>query len=156
MRRDAALACGGFDEALWYTADWDLYLKLVERGDVLYLDEALAAFRLHGSSMTVSGSSNRADFADQMGRVLDRHLTPAPVAVRARVERMARASAAVNVALAELAGGRLAAGWTILAQLGWLGPVGLARYWSWSRLGERIASRLRAGLAQPLRRPGRA
>jgi GT2 family glycosyltransferase len=156
MRRDAALDCGGFDEALWYTADWDLYLKLVELGDVLYVDDPLAAFRLHGSSMTVSGSSDRRDFADQIDRVLERHLPLAPALVRARVERIARASAEVNVALAQLAGGRLGAAWTILARLGRLGPVSLLRYWSWSRLGERVASRLKAGLARPLRRPGRA
>ena len=33
--RQAWQACGGLDDALWYTADWDLYLKLGQLGDVL-------------------------------------------------------------------------------------------------------------------------
>src|ERR1700678_3150389 len=34
FRKDAWLACGGLDESLWYTADWDIWLKLAASGPV--------------------------------------------------------------------------------------------------------------------------
>ena len=44
VRRDAWIAVGGLDPALWYTADWDLWLKLARNGPV-----RLHAERLNGS-----------------------------------------------------------------------------------------------------------
>ncbi len=38
FRRDAWLSCGGLDENLWYTADWDIWLKLAACGSVYYHD----------------------------------------------------------------------------------------------------------------------
>ena len=56
FRKDAWLACGGLDEALWYTADWDIWLKLGSLGPALYHDSVTTAFRVHGGSLTMSGS----------------------------------------------------------------------------------------------------
>src|SRR5262249_923905 len=36
IRRDVFLAVGGIDETLWYTGDWDLYLKLAAAGPFAY------------------------------------------------------------------------------------------------------------------------
>jgi hypothetical protein len=47
IRRDAFLSVGGLDNALWYTADWDLYLKLAAIGSVYYHSSPLACFRVH-------------------------------------------------------------------------------------------------------------
>ncbi len=146
-RRDAWLACGGLDLDLWYTADWDIWLKLARHGPVHYHDRVTAAFRVHGQSLTVSGSRDPADFEAQMKTVLDRHLGQLAPSRSAPVGRAARASIRINGALAAASAGNLAAvgraGVALLA----LGPVGLYRYLRDSRLAERVVPRLRAKLS---------
>lgn len=138
-------ACGGIDGALWYTADWDLWLKLASVGPVIYHKEITTGFRVHGGSLTVKGSRDIADFTCQMETVLNRHLPSFQGCSRA-VERAARASIKMNVALAAAAAGHtrhmVGAGMALLA----LGPVGIAAYLRDSRLVERIAPRLKAQL----------
>lgn len=98
FRKDAWLACGGLDEKLWYTADWDIWLKLAASGPVYYHDSVTTGFRIHGGSLTVAGSRDVADFAQQMQIVLDRHL-PSFCDSSKSVERAGRASIAINTAL---------------------------------------------------------
>jgi hypothetical protein len=143
FRRDAWLACGGLDTDLWYTADWDMWLKLAARGPVRYHDEPTIGFRVHGDSLTISGSRDIADFESQMRTVLERHLE-AYAGNRIEVARAARASIAVNCALALASQGDhsrlVAAAHTVLR----LGPRGAHRYLRDSRIMERIFSRVRA------------
>src|SRR5712692_6260020 len=97
MRRDAYLAVGGMDKELWYTADCDLYLKILVTGDVYYHNDALACYRIHGSSLTTSGSRSLGEFRDQMQTVVDRHI--GRLARRQRQTlRLAAASIEINVA----------------------------------------------------------
>jgi glycosyltransferase involved in cell wall biosynthesis len=146
IRRDAFLAVGGMDEALWYTSDWDLYLKLADAGPVTYDGTARACFRVHGSSQTVVGSRG-ADFVNQLQRVLDRHGPHVPAAHRAAVLRAARASIMVNKALAAANNGHAGdLGGALLALAG-LGPVGLRRYLRDSRIVERTLPRLKVRFA---------
>lgn len=146
FRRSAWLDCGGMDEQLWYTPDWDMWVKLASAGPVIYHDEMTTSFRLHGSSLTVSGSRDAADFRAQMEMVLDRHLERIPVSRRKRIERLARASIDVNVSLAAASTGSAAALASAAGNLLSLGPIGMRRYLRDSRLGERALSRLRARL----------
>lgn len=144
FRRSAWLASGGMDEQLWYTSDWDIWAKLSSLGDVVYHNELTTAFRVHSSSLTVTGSRNAAEFREQMEMVVERHLHRIPVHRRRKVERAARASININVSLAAASAGNVkefvnAAG-SILA----LGPMGLGPYLRNSRLCERVVPRLRA------------
>ena len=146
FRRDAWQSCGGMDEALWYTADWDLWLKLAGAGPVRYHETSTTAFRVHGSSLTVTGSRDLDEFEKQMRVVFERHASRIPQPRRA-VENAARASIRVNVALAAASGGSGAAlaraCWQILS----LGPSGACRYLKNSRLIDRVLPRVRARLA---------
>ena len=63
FRKDAWLASGGMDEALWYTGDWDIWLKLAAGGPVRYHNTVTTAFRIHGGSQTVTASRDLVDFA---------------------------------------------------------------------------------------------
>jgi len=150
FRRDAWLACNGLDVDLWYTADWDLWLKLASRGPVHYHDLVTAGFRIHGSSLTMTGSRDPADFESQMRIVLDRHVGRLAPARSAPVGRAAHASIKVNVALAAASGGGFGALGKALVQLFLLGPRGLHRYLRDSRLFERVVPRLRAKLSGAL------
>src|SRR5258708_5158994 len=99
FRKDAWLGCGGLDEKLWYTADWDIWLKLAQLGPVYYHDIATIGFRIHAGSLTVTGSRDLAVFEQQMKLVLDRHLLNLG-GERKDLARVASASIAVNTALA--------------------------------------------------------
>jgi len=158
FERRAAEELGGLDEDLWYTADWDLWLRLAGRGAAAYRARPLVGFRVHAGSQTVARSRTAAEFREQHQVVFQRHLAgwrsraPSPRAVR-RVETAAQASMAVNVALsAVLHGQPWPRGGTLLA-LARLGPFGLVRYLRDSRIHERVAARLRARIAGKGRGP---
>jgi glycosyltransferase involved in cell wall biosynthesis len=145
FRRDAWLKCGGLDESLWYTADWDIWLKLAALGPVYYHDSVTVGFRIHGASLTVTGSRDAGDFAQQMRVVLDRHLDTLGGGSR-DVERAARASIIVNTALAAASTGGVGSLLRALVRVLGLGPSGIRRYWRDSRILERVAPRIRAKL----------
>jgi Glycosyl transferase family 2 len=142
FRKDAWLASGGLDEALWYTADWDIWLKLARSGAVYYHEELTVGFRIHPGSLTISGSRNAADFGSQMRAVLSRHLLLNPTS--SRVERVARASIAVNIALAAAASGNLRKLFPAVYEVLRLGPRGAIQYMATSRILDRLLPRLRA------------
>jgi hypothetical protein len=149
FRRGLALECGGLDESLWYTADWDFWLKLAAVTDTVYLPGALAMFRLHPASQTTTRSRSLDEFREQMRTVRERHGSrwPAPdAATRASVERTARAAIEVNVALAALYHRVPVEIGRLLAALGVLRPSDWWRLARDSRLHERAVARLRAGL----------
>jgi glycosyltransferase involved in cell wall biosynthesis len=144
IKRDAYLGAGGMEAALWYTADWNLYLKLALSGPVHYHAEPLTCFRVHGSSLTMSGSRNTNDFRDQMQEVLDRYADRLRPQHRKAVLRAARASVNINAALASAKNGKPAALISAFISIFGLGPTGMWRYFRDSRLIERVAPRLRA------------
>lgn len=144
IRRDAWLACGGLDLDLWYTGDWDLWIKLALHGEVLYHDIVTAAFRIHGSSATTTGSREAGNFEAQHRIVVERHIAAIPASRRAQVRQLADVSIAVNTALADAANGRSRALGEALMSVLRLGPVGAGRYIHRSRIIERVLPRLRA------------
>jgi hypothetical protein len=133
------------DENLWYTADWDMWLKLAARGPIYYHNCVTVGYRIHGGSLTVTGSHDTAAFTQQMQIVLDRHLTKIGGRSKA-IERAARASIAVNTALALASAGNLTNLWRAALEVVRLGPVGISRYLRDSRIVERVAPRVRAKL----------
>jgi len=145
FRRDAWRACGGLDENLWYTADWDIWLKLAACGPVYYHNGLTVGFRIHQGSLTVAGSHDTAGFKQQMQTVLDRHLTKIGGRSKA-IERAARASIAVNTALSSASAGNITDLWRAAFEVARLGPVGISRYLRDSRIVERVAPRVRAKL----------
>jgi GT2 family glycosyltransferase len=144
FRRDAWIGCGGVDETLWYTADWDLWLKLAALGPVCYRDTVTVGFRIHPGSLTATGSLDAVDFRRQLDTVLARHLCKVALASRRGIERVAQVSIAVNVGLASAARGRYRALLAAVFAALCLGPVGMWRYWRDSRIVERVLPRLRA------------
>ena len=142
-RRDAWLKLGGLDESLWYTADWDFWLKLGANGSVIYHDVETTAFRVHGSSLTATGSRNAAAFEQQMLAVLERHQIADP-----STQKMARASIAVNVCLAAVRSGEYDRFPGMIRQLLALGPRGILGYLRYSRILQRVTGRLRANMKE--------
>jgi Glycosyl transferase family 2 len=143
FRRDAWSASGGLDESLWYTADWDLWLKLAAAGAVQYHPEITSGFRIHGGSLTMTGSRNSAELEQQMRTVLERYL-PRLKTRSQDLERAARASIAVNLALAAAAAGNPRGLWGALGSVLRLTPAALRRFLRDSRLLERVRPRVLA------------
>lgn len=148
IRRDAYLTVGGLDEALWYTADWDLYLKIASVGKIHYHSMPLACFRVHSNSLTVTGSRDIDDFRKQHSIVVDRHFEKLAPDCRRSVLPISQASIEVNVALAAAIAGNFSGIARALRSMIFLGPAGIARYLSYSRIIDRVIPRLRAIVAR--------
>jgi hypothetical protein len=149
IRRDAYLKAGGLDKQLWYTADWDLYLKILAIGAVYYHADVLACYRIHENSLTTSGSRSLGEFRSQMETVVDRHIGRLGERQQ-ETFRMAMTSIAVNVALAAASRGKPALLIKAIGNLLALGPRGIVRYVHRSRIIERTCPRLRARIAGAL------
>jgi hypothetical protein len=68
FRRDAYLAVGGLDPALHYCMDYDLWIRLGQRYQVLYLTRLLAQVRIYGETKTATGGLTRLDEIERMIR----------------------------------------------------------------------------------------
>jgi GT2 family glycosyltransferase len=148
FRRELARRVGNLREDLWYTADWDYWLKLAETGRVAYINRPLSGFRLHPQSQTV----RRTQHAEPFRRQLEDVLLPRLAAWEPRfgrdppVRAAACFSVELNVALAGAAHGQRASWQALLTQFLKLGPQGWWLFLRDSRILERVSARLRAGL----------
>lgn len=52
LRRSAILRTGEFDANLWYTIDWDYWIRILEEGNAYYIDKPYSGFRISASSAT--------------------------------------------------------------------------------------------------------
>lgn len=135
---------GYLDEGLWYTADWDLWLKIVTRVPTYYIPRFLGGFRVHPNSITATRSARICEFRYQLETVLDRHLPSLEIKPnRATVVRAARLSVEVNVALADIAHGHLRSMLPLAGRLLTSSPSVLWTYFRDSRVGDRLAARLK-------------
>jgi glycosyltransferase involved in cell wall biosynthesis len=141
FKRTAAIEIGGLNDQLWYTADWDFWLKLAALGDTCYIPKPLAAFRVHGDSQTIRRSSSVAEFRQQMRSVVDKHLS---LKSSREVSKVAFFSTEVNTTLAAMVHGESTNLLKLALDFVLLGPTGWWRYWQDSRIQERISARLKA------------
>ena len=75
MRRDAALAVGGFREPFRIGEDLDLFLRLGERGKLANLDQALYFYRHHLSSTSSQLGTQWLSYRDQILALADERRT---------------------------------------------------------------------------------
>jgi GT2 family glycosyltransferase len=147
FRREAALQVGGLQENLWYTADWDFWLKLAGGCRTVFLPQPLACFRIHPQSQTIRRSSRRDDFYRQLEVVLEKHLGPGDARrFDQEVGEVARFSASVNTFLAASVHGDRSEWLRLGVRFLSLGPSGWHRFLRDSRIKDRVWARLRAGL----------
>lgn len=148
VRRELALGVGGFNEKLWFTADWDLWLRCGAESDLVYLDEALAMYRLHPNQQSMLRTGSEQVLREQLsfpiatysGQWLSRGL------VDARTLETAAFSIEVNVFLAALAAGLCPSPRDLFAAASRCGPGGLIWYLRTARLLERSLPRMRLRL----------
>ena len=143
--RDSAMRAGLLDDRLWFTADWKFWLSLARQGAWVYSPEPLSCFRIHHGSQTILGSKNSADFLEQLTMVQQEQLPFLP-AVTDQTRKLAAASTKINYLLARVLHGERTQLIRLLLECVKLGPRQLAQLWNYSRIFERISSRVRAGL----------
>ncbi|MBI4040880.1 MAG: glycosyltransferase [Deltaproteobacteria bacterium] len=66
FKRSLALAVGKLQEAFWYTADWDLWLKLARKTPALYYPKRLCAVRIHKKAQTSTRTDQFQDIQTQL------------------------------------------------------------------------------------------
>lgn len=142
-RRTTALELGGLSEDLWYTADWDFWLKLVGAGSLAWMPQKLAAFRVHENSQTVQGSRDIQDFETQLAIPLERHMSALAKADIPRAKALAEASNCLNLYLAARFHKQPTSLRPFLGKFFRLGPSGWVAFLKHTRILKRIWPRLR-------------
>lgn len=87
----------GWDEELWYTADWDFWLKCLKESPPIWIPQPLCNFRVHSQSQTAQGARHAPKILAQLNRVTLRHKDIYPKAYK-----LSCVSNNLNYALAEL------------------------------------------------------
>lgn len=146
IRRDLWLAVQGLDPTLWYTADWDLYLKLATLGHIQVRRQATTAFRIHGTSLTMTGSRDAPALRKQFDLVLGRHGANFGLDGDLRLRARVMTSVDINCVLAAAAAGKKRSLLLALRRFLCLGPANALRYIYESRIVDRVLPRLRARL----------
>jgi GT2 family glycosyltransferase len=150
VRASTLRALGELDEQFWYTADWDLWLRLARVTPVVTARMPLAGFRVHAHSQTVSRSLDIPAFERQLRLVQQRHRWAAggDHSVLAAGEAATR----TNVALATMMhGGRPQIGGLAKAAIT-MPPAAWVRYFRDSRIIDRAMPRARLQLRSIRRR----
>ncbi|GAC1038943.1 hypothetical protein thsps117_37010 [Pseudomonas sp. No.117] len=57
LRRADLIAVGGSSPLLRYVQDYDLWVRLLARGEIARLDEVLTEYRVHGSNLSIAGAN---------------------------------------------------------------------------------------------------
>jgi hypothetical protein len=142
--RSAAMRIGGLNEHLWYTADWDFWLRLAHAGSIWYHSRPLAAFRIHTHSQTAKGVARSEEMFRQMETVLQEHLSygQASASDPTEVGLVAKFSVEINHALAVAANGGIPNWRRLTSQWIRLGLSGNRRFLRDSRILERLGARL--------------
>jgi glycosyltransferase involved in cell wall biosynthesis len=149
FKREIALKVGGLDEKLWYTADWDFWLKIAFFGEIIYYSKPLSAFRLHPNSQTVRRSSYLQDFHQQLEIVAQKYLEQWQTSkqLKRQIRKIARFSIDVNTTLAGMVHGKKANLFKLLYAFFALGALGGYKYLRDSRIWERVYARLKIKLS---------
>jgi len=148
FQRRAALRVGGLDPSLWFSADWDFWLKMAAEGPTVYSSRPLACFRIHRQSQTMSRSADFEDIRRQQGIVFERHfaLWASRLGDNSALAAVARFARDVNASLLGSFHGRTPCCPELLRSFLGLGPAGWWRFFRDSRIIERVGARVRGGL----------
>lgn len=158
FKNEIAKRVGGLDEAAWYTADWDFWLKIVREGDAVYSSTPLSGFRIHSMSQTLVRSSYLPDFRRQLEGVFERHFRTldGSESRRKKIRKVGIFSINVNVTLAGLAHKKQSAFFKLILDFLTLGPIGWHLYFTNSRIWERVTARLKSRLLAHYRKTNMA
>ena len=152
FRRTLLDSVGFLDESLRYTADWDFWLRLAAKQDLVLLPEPLAEYRIHREAQTVGFAEKQTEYAENLRIVLDRYigtLDALPEIDRREAEdfrAMATLGVKTNLWLASRITAKPQPTATLLRALRTAGIRSSIRYLRLSRIVPRVVARLRANV----------
>ena len=76
FRREPYSAAGGLDPSLTYCLDYDLWIRMAQRGAVAFTSDVLAQVRIYPQTKTASGGLARLDEIEHMVRRYGRNALP--------------------------------------------------------------------------------
>ena len=152
FKRELALKVGGLNETLWYTADWDLWLKISAICETVYYPHPLSGYRVQPASQTFVRSSFLEDFREQLETVFYSNLSlwNTTESMRKKISKIGGFSLHVNTALAGVFHGKKVNLASLLLAYILLGPFGWLSYPKNSRIWERTYARVKARLLNRL------
>ncbi|MGI5868928.1 MAG: glycosyltransferase family 2 protein [Kiritimatiellia bacterium] len=160
FRRSLLDSVGYLDDTLRYTADWDFWLRLASRHDLVQLPERLSEFRIHRESQTVGFAEKQTEYADNLRLVLNRHadtLDSLPGIDRREADAF-RAMATLGVEANRWLASRLTPkpqpAATLIRALRAAGAGNAFRYIRLSRVVPRTLARFRANVKPPAQSGG--
>ena len=124
VRRDHALAVGGFDESMRRCEDYEFLLRLLARGDLVVIESPLMGYRMHGAGLSNNAEEmNRGliDLADRIAARPDRYAPGAENAFAPRLRLALLENAAFRIKDGDRRGARM-----LLARAG---EIGRDRRW---------------------------
>jgi len=133
VRRDLALAVGGFDESMRRCEDYEFLLRLFVRGDLLVVESPLMGYRMHGSGLSTNAEEMNRGLIVLADRIAARPERYAPGAEAAFAPRL-RLALLENAAFRIKAGDRRGA-WMLLARAG---EIARDRRWWTMRLASAL------------------
>jgi glycosyltransferase involved in cell wall biosynthesis len=143
FRRDLLGAVGLMDETLWYTPDWDYWLRIFGCFESLYVNRCLTGFRVHKEAQTIQGSG-RASFSHELCATKDLAIKMAKEPLDRGILKVASFSCSMNIFLAgSLHGVQWRAIREIVSEAAGLTMSEWALYLKNSRIIERVGARLR-------------
>lgn len=148
VRRTTLELVGGFDPALRSSEDWDLWVRLAAHGEVAYVDESLARYRLHGAQ----ASRNVDALRDGQLRVLSKARVGADIAAAGVDMRRALRNVWVDCGLCHLSLGNYHETRRNLVRAALTDPRMLADVRLTARLVLSLGGGVLFGLARSLRR----
>lgn len=127
LRRSALDSVRSFDDPLWVSADWAVWLRLALRYQVGYVDDMLVCYRVHPAAQTLARSSDPDEWARQAWLIRDEYYGAAALPPRLRARRaLTTANMHLNIGLLQLMRGRWPDGARSLAEVlrlsGWRLP----------------------------------
>ncbi len=153
FRRDSAQRVGGLDPDLWYTADWDFWLKLAATGPTLYSSGLRTGFRIHPSSQTVARSHQVDEIRQQLCGVFEKHFAAwsGLAQDRVAVRQAGELACELNTHLFAALQGRKASWAQWALRFASRKPAVWHRFLRDSRILERVRARICAGLLRSQR-----
>jgi len=145
FKRSVLETDGYLDESLRYTADWDFWLRLAARHDLVLVPECLSEYRIHAEAQTVAFAEKQKEYESNLRIVVERHqktletLVPSEAAI---FRKLAALGIETNIWLAaRMTGGRPTLA-TLFRSARRAGLMNSMRYLRLSRIIPRAAARM--------------
>lgn len=141
---------GLLNENLRYTADWEYWLRCVRHSNIVYDKRALASFRVHKESQTVSLAEKQKEYHDNLQVVVEENVKYLKEYYNDkeanRIERMARFGVEFNCFLSAKGVGLKPSIKQLFKAICKCGLYNFICYLNWAKVYNRVLPRLRIGI----------